>query len=253
MAGHHAIRSSLITPGDREKWLSTWYDGAFLVPGDPHPADVSYSKPDGVRLRLAARAGRRLTAFGLFGAVLTFEYAWLQTLGAVNCSFHKVNGEYCLLLGVPETVVYVALALPVGIAVVALGLLVPPAWTDRARATPPGRLAFAPSNGTLLALLPVLAVAGGGGLLLFFGDLTPRVELWLVLAAPFIPFLLGTGATLWLGGVIADASEPIAALGVALVVMVGVVTTVAQTLWFKALAAGLARMASTAFRRITQS
>lgn len=173
--------------------------------------------------------------------MFALELAWLQTLGAVNCSLRKVNGNYCLLFGVPEAVAYAALALPAGVVGLAVGLLVPPAWTAAARETRLGRLAFAPSNGTLLALLPVLAVAGAGGLLLFFGEVTARVELWLLLATPFVPFLLGAGGLFGLGEVVTGAGGPVEAVGVGLVVVVAVVATAAQALWFQVLAAGLAR------------
>lgn len=203
------------------------------------------------RARLAARATRRLAAFGVLGAVVALERAWLQTLGAVNCSLRRVNGEYCLLFGVPEALAYAALALPAAAVGVVAGLLVPPSWTARARATRPGRLAFAPSNGTLLALPAVLAVVGGGGLLLFFGHLTARVELWLLLAVPVAPFLLGTGAAAGLDEVVGGAgADPATLLAVALAVLVGVVATAAQALWLQALAAGLARAAGTVGRTV---
>ncbi|MFB6172063.1 MAG: hypothetical protein ABEJ23_05975 [Haloarculaceae archaeon] len=67
---------------------------------------------------------------------------------------------------------------------------------------------------------------------------------------PFAPFLLGTGAVLWLSGAVAGGSP--GPVGVALVVVVGALATVCQALWLQTLAAAVARAASAGRRWLGQ-
>jgi hypothetical protein len=190
------------------------------------------------------RADRRVVFFGLVVGVLVLEFAWFRTLGLVNCSLRQIGGDYCLLFGFVSPVTYTLLAVPTAVLGAALALLLPDAWTDWFGASRVGGYVLGPPTRTLVALVPVLLYACVAGLLLFYGHLTSRLSVWLLLAVPFVPFLLGLG---FVFGVVQPLLTPppsgvamvLAVLGV---VLFALLVSVVQVLWFYGLAAAFGRL-----------
>jgi hypothetical protein len=189
---------------------------------------------------------RHLAGLATVGATLPLLAAWLMTANP-NCGPGGGAATACYAWGLPRVWAWTAFAVPAGAVAGVLGLLVPPAWVERAAGDPVAALLFAPRDAALVALGPVVAGAALLAPPLFFGSVTSRATVWGFIAVPYLPFLAVTAALLALQGLVAGW------VTTAAVALAWVLTAVAQAVWFAAIASALAVGYETASERNSAS
>lgn len=179
------------------------------------------------RRALLARARRRAFV-PLVAATAVLVFAW-GSVDPTNCAPGSHGGDYCRTFGYQRELVLSAAAVPVAAAALALVVVAPASWTSRLP-----DIEFLQPCPRSLPL--VVAVSAAYAPWLFLGALVASPWPWFLLAVPFAPFL---GVFAALVAVLPDGLEP----GLPVMLLVLLLLTVPQTVWYYAMGRGVDRAA----------